>query len=281
VSLPWNSSLLLQIAPQGMVATLTTGWPRRRRISASSTPAETVPLAAPVAEDSATIDSDALQAVLDEIELASPLRGARLVVEVADPLVHFDVAQGDFGAQGDRQLQAIALACMGELLGNAIADYEVRWSLQPGERHLVIAALPRGLIAALATVAKLRGVRLSSVQPAFARRWNTYVRDHATPTVVFASTSGAHAVVSCVVERALCAVSTGPWLDSGDSMPDASEGVAPADALGMLDERAARLLASLGVEATDALAYTLVGANVDMGTAPTRWTVIEPSGVPS
>jgi hypothetical protein len=49
----------------------------------------------------------------------------------------------------------------------------------------------------------------------------------------------------------------------------------------MLDERAARLLASLGVEATDALAYTLVGANVDMGTAPSRWTVIEPSGVPS
>ena len=281
MSLPWNSSLLLQIGPEGMVATLATGWPRPRRISASSAPAERVPPAPSGANDSAILDSDALQAVLDEIELASPLRGARLDVEVADPLVQFDVAQGDFAALGDRQLQSIALACMGELLGSAVADHEVRWSLQAGERHLVIAALPRALIAALAAAANLRGVRLASVQPAFARRWNTYARGLVTPTAVFASTSGAHAVVSCVVERALCAVSTGPWQDSDNPTPDASAGATPAGALTMLDERAERLLASLGVEATDALAYMLVGPNVEAGAAPSRWTVIEPSVVPA
>src|SRR5262249_5222279 len=115
-----------------------------------------------------------------------------------DPLVQFDIAEGDFGALGDRQLQSIAFACMGELLGNAVTDHEVRWSLQAGARHLVIAALPRAWIAALAAAANLRGVHLASVQPAFARRWNTYARSLVTPTAVFASTSGAHAVVSCV-----------------------------------------------------------------------------------
>ncbi|MFL6665507.1 MAG: hypothetical protein ACJ8G7_25330 [Rhizobacter sp.] len=276
MSLPWNSSLLLQIGPEGIVATLSTGWPRPRRISASSAPGERVP-APSGADDSAILDSDALQAVFDEIELGSPLRGARLVVEVADPLVQFDVAQGDFAALGDRQLQSIALACMGELLGDAAAQYEVRWSLQADESHLVIAALPRTLITALAAAANLRGVRLVSVQPAFARRWNTYVRGLVTPTAVFASTSGAQAVVSCVIERALCAVSTGPWQDGDNATPYASAGATPADALTMLDERAERLLASLGVEATDALAYMLVTADVEAAAAPSRWTVIEPS----
>jgi hypothetical protein len=272
VSLPWNRSLLLQVAPDRIAATLATGWPRPRRISASSAPAERVS-AEPEGANTSVLDGDALQAVLDEIELASPLRGARLVVEVADPLVQFDVAQGDFGALGARQLQSIALACTAELLGNAVADYEVRWSLQAGERHLVIAALPRALIAGLGAVANLRGLRLASVQPAFARRWNTYARDLVTPAAVFASTSGAHAVVSCVVDRAVCAVSTGPWQD-GDKPTPASD-------LTMLDERAERLLASVGVEASDALPCRLVTANVDVAASPSRWTVIEPSVEPA
>jgi hypothetical protein len=281
VSLPWNRSLLLQIAPEGIAGTLSTGWPRPRSIRASAAAADKQPSAPSGESDSAPVDSDALQAVLDELEQASPLRGARLLVEVADPMCQFDIAEGDFGAQGARQLQSIALACMGELLGNAVADHEVRWSLQPGERHLLIAAVPRALITALTAAARLRGLRLASIQPAFARRWNTYAASRATPTAVFASTCGAHAVVSCVVERALCAVSTGPWQEGDNATPDASAGVAPAGALTLLDERAARLLASLGVESTDALACMVVGANVDAAGAPSRWTVIEPSVEPA
>jgi hypothetical protein len=230
-----------------------------------------VPLAPSRESSSAALDADALQSVLDELALGASLRGARLVVEVADPFVEFDVVQGEFGALGDRQLQSIALACMGELLGSAIAEHEVRWSLQPGERHLVIAALPRALISSLAAAANVRGARLASVQPAFARRWNTHARALVPPTALFASTSGAHAVVSCVVQRAVCAVSTGPWQDS--------EHATPADALAMLEERADRLLASLGVEPTDALARMLVTSETEAAAAPSRWTVIEPSGV--
>lgn len=284
MSLPWNSSLHLQIAPEGIAGTLTTGWPRPRRIratAAASLAADPSP-AAPDGESScATLAVEALQAVLDELGLASRLRGARVVVEVADPLVQFDVAEGDFAALGDRQLQSIATACMGELLGNALADHEVRWSLQAGERHLVIAALPRAWIAALAEEVNLRGARLASVQPAFARRWNAYARSLPTPNAVFASTSGAHAVVSCVVGRALCAVSTGPWQDSEPAVAAASAAATPAGSLSLLDERAERLLASLGVEPGDALTCLLVGADVAASAAPSRWTVIEPSEVPA
>ena len=269
MSLPWSSSLLLEVGPDTIVATLVTGWPRRRRIGASSAPLQPSGDKAPTA-----LDGDALRAVLDEIELTRPLHGVQLVVEVADPLVHFDVAEGDFGALGDRQLEAIAVACIGELLGGAAADHEVRWSLQAGERHLVIAAVPRALIGALAAAADLRGLRLDSVQPSFSRRWNTFARDLAAPTAVFASTYGPHAVVSCVVGRALCAVSTGPWQDSDDS-PRAPHG----GGLSLLDERAARLLSSLGIETTVEPAYMLVSANAAAGAALSRWTVVEPSGV--
>ena len=268
--------MLLQIGPDGVVATLETGWPRRRRVSASSVSAGKPPLEPSGEGTAAALDADALQAVFDEIELVLPLRGTRLVVEVADPLIHFDVAEGDFGALADRQLQAIAAACMGELLGDAAADHEVRWSMQAGERHLVIAALPRALIAALAAAADLRGLRLASVQPGFARRWNAFARGLDAPTAVFASTSGPHAVVSCVVERALCAVSSGPWRDSGETAPGRSPRATATAALSLLDERAARLLAGIGIETTIAPAYLLVSADAAAGAAPSRWTVVAP-----
>ena len=281
MSLPWSSSLLLQVGPEGIVAALETGWPRRRRVVASSVSAAKPPLEPSHERSPAVVDAEALQSVLDEIELTMPLRGAHLVVEVADPLVHFDVAEGDFGASGDRQLQAIAAACMGELLGDAAADHEVRWSLQAGARHLVIAALPRVLIAALVAAADLRGLRLDSVAPAFARRWNAFARDLGVPTAVFASTSGPHVVVSCVVDRALCAVSTGPWQDGGGATPDGSSHPSAAGELALLDERAARLLSGLGIEPSEACACLLVSADAAAGVTSSRWTVVAPSGVPA
>ncbi len=273
--------MLLQVGPDGIVATLETGWPRRRSVVASSLRTAKSGAASSGEPSSSVLDADALQEVLEEIEATLPLRGARLVVEVADPLVHFDVAEGDFGALADGQLQSIAAACTGELLGDAAADHEVRWSLQAGERHLVIAAVPRALIATLAATADLRGLRLDSVQPVFARRWNAFARDVDAPTAVFASTSGSHAVVSCVVDRALCAVSTGPWRDGGDALPDAPTGAASAGALALLDERAARLLAGQGIETTEAPVYLLVSADAAAGAASSRWTVVAPSGVPA
>ncbi|MGZ5767152.1 MAG: hypothetical protein ACXWJ9_08130 [Caldimonas sp.] len=280
MSLPWNSSLLLQVEPGAIVATLETGWPRRRRVSASAPPAGAQADGSASAIASPGLDPQMLDTVLDGIELSAPVRGASLSVELADPLVHFDVVEGDFGAHGDRQLQSIAVACMGELLGEAAGEHEVRWSLQAGERHLVIAAVPRALIASLAAAAELRGLRLDSVQPAFGRRWNAFARGLKASTAVFASTSGAHAVVSCVVDRAVCAVSAGPWQEDGGAAAEPAA-TASAESLSLLDDRAARLLASIGIESSVESDYLLVSANAPGAAAASRWSVVDPSGSPA
>ncbi|MGZ5157072.1 MAG: hypothetical protein ACXWJA_11670 [Caldimonas sp.] len=280
MSLPWNSSLLLQVEPGAIVATLETGWPRRRRVSASAPPAGAQADGSAGVIATPGLDPQMLDTVLDGIELSAPVRGASLSVELADPLVHFDVVEGDFGAQGDRQLQSIAVACMGELLGEAAGEHEVRWSLQAGERHLVIAAVPRALIASLAAAAELRGLRLDSVQPAFGRRWNAFARGLKASTAVFASTSGAHAVVSCVVDRAVCAVSAGPWQEDGGAAAEPAA-TASAESLSLLDDRAARLLASIGIESSVESDYLLVSANAPGAAAASRWSVVDPSGSPA
>ncbi|MGZ5797762.1 MAG: hypothetical protein ACXWJG_12680 [Caldimonas sp.] len=281
MSLPWNSSLLLQVEPGAIVATLETGWPRRRRVSASAPPAGAQADGSAGVIATPGLDPQMLDTVLDGIELSAPVRGASLSVELADPLVHFDVVEGDFGAQGDRQLQSIAVACMGELLGEAAGEHEVRWSLQAGERHLVIAAVSRALIASLAAAAELRGLRLDSVQPAFGRRWNAFARGLKASTAVFASTSGAHAVVSCVVDRAVCAVSAGPWQEERGPVSTGPAATASAESLSLLDDRAARLLASIGIESSVESDYLLVSANAPGAAAASRWSVVDPSGSPA
>ncbi len=280
MSLPWSNSLVLRVEPHGVYGQLQTGWPRRKRLT------EIVPTggSAPRGQhfnggDPPSVDPEMLEAVLQEFELAAPLRGARLIVELADSLVHFDVAEGDFGTQSDRQLQSIAAACMAELLGDSASEYEVRWSLQAGERHLLIAALARACIATLATAAKLHGLHLESVQPGFARRWNSIEWSGKAATSVFAVTSGSHAVVTCVVDRAVCAVSVGPW--EADSDPAAAEHTGGETltlrtvSTTLLDERAARLLASLGIATTANPDFVLVTPDATAVAASSRWVTIE------
>jgi hypothetical protein len=231
------------------------------------------------ADDAPGLDA-MLDTVLQELELSAPLRGAHLSVEIADPLIHFDVAEGDFGTQSDRQLQAIAVACAAELLGDAAGEHEVRWSLQAGARQLLIAAVPRPLIEMLDAAARSRGLRLESVQPGFARRWNAFARTLNAETAVFAATSGRHAVVACVVDRAMRALSIGPWQDEhgriaaeGPASRDAAAGHAPGTSL--LDARAARLLASLGIAAGADAQYLLVADDpAAASAAPAQWSVV-------
>jgi phage tail sheath gpL-like len=87
-------------------------------------------------------------------------------------------------------------------------------------------------------------------------------------------------VVSCVVDRAVCALSAGPWLDDGDPASGAAASRTSAGASSLLDERAARLLASLGIESTVEPDYLLVTANAAAAASAPRWAVVDPSGSP-
>ena len=217
-----------------------------------------------------------VDAVLQEHEQSASLRGTGLMVEVDDPLVHFDVAEGDFGTQSDRQLQVIAVACVAELLGDAASEHEVRWSLQASARQLLIAAVPRTLMATLEAAAGVRGMRLLSVQPSLARRWNSFAPTLKAERAVFATTSGRHAVVACVVDQSIRAVSVGPWRDDDDAAAGTTAAQA-ALAAARLDARAARLLASLGIADGAEPEHLLITDDPAMaGAAPPPWSVVAP-----
>ena len=267
---------MLRVEPQRAVATLATAWPRRARVTATFPPATPSPSQRQKTGDAEPGLDAMVDSVLQELEQSASLRGAGLTVEVDDPLVHFDVAEGDFGTQSDRQLQAIAVACMAELLGDAASDHEVRWSLQAGARQLLIAAVPRTLMAMLEAAAGVRGIRLLSVQPSLARRWNSFAPTLKAERAVFATTSGRYSVVACVVDQAIRAVSVGPWQDEGDTAQGTSAAQA-ALATARLDARAARLLASLGIADGNETEHFLVTDDPAVAdAAPPPWSVAAP-----
>ncbi|MEO8311829.1 MAG: hypothetical protein ABI520_11695 [Caldimonas sp.] len=277
MSLLWNSALRLRVEPRSVSAAMRTGWPAQRRFAAMAGSMARLAPATPLA-GATPIDPDLLESVLLELAVEAPLRGARMHVEVADELVHFDVVEGDFAAQSDRQLQSIAVACVAELLGDAAAGHDVRWSLQAGERHLLIAALPRSLVDLLEAAAARHGVVLKSVQPAFATSWNAFMRGRDDAPAVFASTSGWHALVSCVVDGAVRAVSSGPWQDSGSAAANDAKATgfaASADrGAARLDERAARLIASAGIAGARDAGFLVVGADPSAVATSPGWTAV-------
>jgi hypothetical protein len=264
----------MYVAPERVGAELATRWPTRTRTVASFPTPPAAPSDAAQGEGE-VIDAGSWDAGLRELGTPAQLRGARFGVELANSLVHFDVAEGNFAADGDRQLQAIAVACMAELLGDAAGAHEVRWSLQADERHLLIAAVPKAFVVPLAAVARRQGTRLESVQPALCRQWNAYARSLHATTAIFAVALDSYALVACVVNGSICGVSVGQWdavSDSVRAMPLATSGA-------LLDERAERLLASLGIDVTPGTEFTALAADPHLFAAQPRWKVI-PSTAP-
>jgi hypothetical protein len=262
----------MYVEPERVGAQLVTRWPART-CAVASFPTPPASPADAVQGEGEVIDT--WEAGLRELGTAAQLRGARFGVELANSMVHFDVAEGDFAAQGDRQLQAIAVACMAELLGDAAGAHEVRWSLQADERHLLIAAVPNAFVAPLAAVAQRQGSRLANVQPALCRQWNAYARTLHAATAVFAVALGSHALVACVVNGSICGVSVGQWNAGSDSV----QAMPLATSSALLDERAERLLASLGIDVTPETEFTALAADPHLFAAQPRWKVI-PSTAP-
>jgi hypothetical protein len=267
----------LHIAPHRISGVLERGWPRSRQVAASTqTSDDRVP-------PSPELDSERLDAVLQQLELSASVRGARYSAELADVLVHFDIAEGPFAAQTDRELQAIATACIEELLGDEASAFEVRWSLQTGGRHLFIAAVPRAYVTRLAAAAAQRGSRLVSVQPAFCRQWNAFARFLTARVAIFAVTSGAHVVVACVVAGAVCGISVGPWaraeINDGSTLGVAGpEPRMPTETSLLIERRATRLFASLGIELDSDPQFILVTPNPSALSVSPPWTVLQTSG---
>lgn len=222
-----------------------------------------------------------IEAVLFELGETGSLRHARLDVEVAESLTHFDVVNGEFAGDTDRQLQSVADACVAELLGDAAPGHQVRWQLQTDGAHLLISAIPKDLLETLTESAARHAMHLRSVRPDFCVQWNRHSSSLRPGQSVFAVACGREAVVACVARGSIVQISNGGWLDRHGNQGLAS---VPADSLmsgidiahgtaQLLDARVDRLLASIGRTTATQSAYVLVAPKMPDDAVSSRWTV--------
>ena len=288
MSLPWSKSVRLRVVPDSVCASLVQGWPRAK-VLASASHAGAAPFTTS-GRGAASLSADApdglaatLDAVLLELGQAGELAGAQLDVELADSLVHLDAVEGDFTGQSERQLQAMAMACVSELLADTTADYDVRWQLQPGEKHLLIGAIARAHIQAFADAATRHRLRLRSLQPDFCLQWNRHAAALKPGSSVFAVASGADAIVAHVEHGVITTISQGGWLDRSvetSASPVRVKrlmcglGLEPAATAGALDIRVGRLLAGVGQDEATQSAFVLVAPETSESALSARWTVI-------
>jgi hypothetical protein len=278
--------------PHAAAAVLEQGWPHRKvlarashAISETNTGSSSALQHAPAESVSRTVD-----AVLTELGKAASLRGARLEVEWADALMHFDVVAGDFDGYSDRQLQSVAAACLAELLGDGALAHDMRWQLQADGKHLLIGAIARDQLGALSEAAARHGLKLVSVQPDFCLQWNRHAPAVNPGAAVFAVASGQEAVIACVADGAVAAISGGAWLARvnlpGNSTVAVNKlmhglGLEPTAKDVLLDVRVDRLLASVGQDAASQSAFVLVAPEVADTKVSARWTLINRDAQPA
>ena len=204
---------------------------------------------------------EAVQQALGELALQAPIDGAALHVELADSLLQFDVARGDFAALGERRLSILAETSMSELLGEAAGRHVLRWQLQRDERHLLVCALPIAILQSLQAAAQGPGLRLARVEASFVAHWNRRARAGLADRAVLAVAGEEHALIACVEHGSIITL----W--------HAALGAAPAQHAAELELQVDRLLASVGRAAVAATAMLLIDTAGAQRAWSRRWTV--------
>ena len=260
----WSKSVRLHVGPHAVCGRLEPSWLGALWSTVAGGGTNELPVQR---ADTTELRSDpsnetlarAVDAVLQQIASIESLQRGQLHVGLADALVHRDVVAGDFAGDSDRQLQAVAIACVSELLGDAVDLREVRWQLQADGKHLLIGAIDRDQLGVLSDAATRHGLSMGSVQPDFCLQWNRHAGALRRGAAVFAVADGHDAVVACVADGAVAALSRGA---------------------GGLDKLVDRLLASIGLEAADAAAFVLVNKTSSDTLVSPRWTVLNPEAGP-
>ncbi len=242
----WRKVLRLHVGPQGLRGSV---WRGRRLLAQAEAQASTAD--APLA----TLDG-----LLATLAGQTALRGVRADVEFADALIILDVVDGDFADHSKRQLQAIATACVAELIGSASASHELRWQLQSDERHLLICALPRDLLAALGKGLAPHGIAMNSAQPQLCSTWNHHLRHLGRGPVVLALASSASTTIACLHDGAISALAR--FASDTDAL------------IASLDAQVQRLQASLGLDGQGQGRYLLVADRVPTPGTLERWTLL-------
>ena len=263
--LPWNSRVELRLNRAAVQATLHGGWPQRallRHAECACAPAGDAEPNTPTWKPSVETWRPALMAVLDELQSSRPLQGLEVHAEIGDEFAHLDVAEGDFATAGDAELERMAQASLRDTLGEDDAAFEVRCHLQGGERHLVLCALSRPMVHELRQALASRGLVLTHMAPAFARRWNRHRAGFGSG--IFASAESGHCVAALVQEGRLEAITAATC---GSAME-------PARSQSPLDAMVDRLLATFGLDAAAPRHFVLIDRGPSQAALSQRWTVL-------
>ncbi len=211
---------------------------------------------------------EAVDAVVSEINSQASAQDARLRVVLADSRVHYDVVSGKYASVSDRQLQAIADACVNEVLGEQGAGQIVRWQLQPDMQHLLISSMDSQDIDFVSNIALRHQLSLKSLQPDFCRKWNLHASSLPNGTGVFATWCAKHLIVAYVKSGSIVTLSCGATVNSVHAAEDVTHVKCS------LDERVDRMLSNAGESAVDVSSFILVTAADESVFASPRWTVI-------
>ena len=277
MSLLSNRSLHLHVGVLSVRGTLRARWLPRKALASSSQEFDRL-----MPEQSGTLLEAAIgkpccmamDAVLSDLRAKASSSKPRLSVVLADSCVHFDVVQGDYGAASDRHLQSIAMACIGEVLGDGAASQVIRWQLQPDSQHLLISCIDQRDVSMVKQAASTHGLQVHSLQPDFCVQWNQYARTLPTSRCVFATVNEGYAIVAYAQHGTIMALSCGLSF-SANGAPDQGTHTGHT-----IDERADRLLASLGQEASDISTFVLVTSDPQDVPNVSRWTLFNSSKDP-
>lgn len=227
----------------------------------------------------------ALQRALEQLAATTPLAGSALQVEMADSLLHFDVAEGEFAGLAARTLSSFADACVAELLDERTAEHTVRWQLQRDERHLLVCAMPTRQLELVGTAAATHRLALGGIRPRFVRQWNEHLARQRVDDAVFVVAEDRQALIACVRAGAITALSSGPWFADRNEFSDstverllAGIGLLGKDCVALIDLQVDRLLAGLGIDPAGPSAYVLVSADEPHTYLSNRWAVRRPWG---
>jgi hypothetical protein len=268
-----NRSLHLHIGPGFIQGILLPAWTRETVLAKAKRTFSSLAQETRFSSHGESVDETyraAAESVIVELASTASAQKARLHVVLADSWVHYDVVAGDYAASSDRQLQAIADACIIEVLGDRAINQVVRWQLQPDKQHLFISSIDTKAIDGLVQVASRVKLRLHSLQTEFCTQWNLHAQALPNGTGVFSVVSESQLVVVYSLRGSIIALSSAP----AERLEDTSPAESPTYPIDVLADR---LLTCIGHDPKDNATYLLVASEQSPIHDTSRWTVIRPA----
>ena len=268
-----SRSLHLHVGTRTVRGVLRPAWSRKKVLARSRHVfgPSTLDLDLSIAKDAPEESySDAVEAVVSELDAEASTRMAHLKVVLSDSRVHYDIATGDYRNASDRQLQAIAMSCVTEVLGESAVTQIVRWQLQPDRHHLLISSIGTQDVETLVQTATRLQLQLNSLQTEFCTQWNLHAGDLPDGTGVFSAASAGHVMAVYVLRGSIVALTFGP-ISHVEDESNSGNLTFP------IDERVDRLLASIGCDAEANSTFLLVASDNSPISVASRWTVVLPT----